>query len=72
MAKKNLKTTEILEYIDNTFVDMKSARKIGYNLAVTTWYNEIEGIITMLYQLDAIDDNTRIELVRKNINARYD
>lgn len=72
MAKKNIKTTEILEYIDNTFVDMKRARRNGYNLAVTSWYNEIDGIISMLYQLDAIDNNTMIELTRKNNGARYD
>lgn len=72
MAKKNLKISEILEYIDNTIVDMKRARRNGYNFAVTSWYNEIEGIISMLYQLDAIDDNTMIELTRKNDEARYD
>ena len=72
MAKKNIKTTEILEYIDNTLVDMKRARINGYNIAVTSWYNEIGGIISMLYQLDAIDNNTMIELSRKNNEARYD
>lgn len=72
MAKKNLKTTEILEYIDNTLVDMKRARKNGYNLAVSSWYNDIDGILSMLYQLDAIDDNTMIELTRKNNEARYE
>lgn len=71
MAKKNLKTTEILDYIDNTLVDMKRARINGYSLAVTSWYNEIDGIISMLYMLDAIDNNTMIELTRKNDEARY-
>lgn len=72
MAKKALKTTEILEYIDNRLVDMKIARRNGYNLAVISWGNEIDGIISMLYQLDVIDDNTMIELTRKNNGARYE
>ena len=72
MAKKNLKTSEILEYIDKVLVDMKIARKEGYNLSVKNLYLEIDGVITMLYRMDAINDNTMIELVRKNNEARYE
>lgn len=72
MAKKILKTAAILEYIDKVLVDMKIARKEGYNLSVKNLYLEIDGVITMLYRMDAIDDKTMIELVTKNNEARYE
>ena len=41
MAKKNLKTSEILEYIDKVLVDMKIARKEGYNLSVKIFISKL-------------------------------